>query len=105
MKRSWKKKVKWRIILEISENQKNSQKFIDYVKNQPLCEIKYVPNPHSTVTGIYDQKEAFIVENPKVGLSDSPALWTNNPSLISLAKDYFEILWITASKDPKLYID
>jgi hypothetical protein len=29
-------------------------------------------------------------------LPGSPALWSNNPSLIDLAEDHFEILWLTA---------
>lgn len=105
LKGSWQRKVRWRIIIEISPNTNLPNFQINAFQNNPLCEIRYYPYPVNTATGIYDQKQVFIIENPKAGLSDSPALWTNNKSLISLVKDYFEILWVTASKEPKFEID
>jgi len=37
------------------------------------------------VLGIYHKKEVFVVVDPREGLFDSPALWSNNQSLISVA--------------------
>ena len=105
LKKSWQRRVRWRIIIEISPDTQIPQSQIKAFQNNPLCEIRYYPYPVNTATGIYDQKQVFIIENPKARLSDSPALWTNNKSLISLVKDYFEILWITASKEPKFEAD
>ncbi|KON32895.1 MAG: hypothetical protein AC479_06280 [miscellaneous Crenarchaeota group-6 archaeon AD8-1] len=101
LERSWKKKVKWRIILEIPPDKTYSYSNVNICQRQATCEVRFLLSPISTATGIYDQKEVFIIENPKAGLSDSPALWTDNRSLISLAKDYFEFLWITSLKEPK----
>ena len=41
----------------------------------------------------YDQKELLIAENPEMGFAESPALWSDNPGLIYLAKDHFERAW------------
>jgi len=101
LERSWKKKVKWRIILEIPPDKNYSYSNVKLCQKQSSCEIRFLPSPINTATGIYDQKEVFIIENPKAGLADSPALWTDNKSLISLVKDYFEFLWITSLKEPK----
>jgi hypothetical protein len=62
----------------------------------------FCPVPQKTVLGIYDRSEVFIVIDPEEGLFDSPALWSNNQSLISAIQDYFEMLWLTAMEDPKL---
>jgi hypothetical protein len=65
-------------------------------------EDKHCYGSPNTVIGIYDKKEVFIVIDPKEGLFDSPALWSNNQSLITVVKDYFEILWLTAMEEPNL---
>jgi hypothetical protein len=42
----------------------------------------------------------FIILNPKAGLFDSPALWSNNQSLLSVVQDYFNTLWLAAMEEP-----
>ena len=105
LKKSWTKKVKWRIILEMPPDTNHSLDHIQFCRKNSSCEVRFIPPPIKTITGIYDQKELFIIENPAVGISNSPALWTNNKSLLSLAKDYFDILWIISLKEPKYYTD
>ena len=41
------------------------------------------------VMAMYDKKEVFIYIEPTADLEESPALWSNNPSLLALAKDCF----------------
>lgn len=105
IKNSWSKKVKWRIITEVPPKNKHTDDTIEFYRQSPFCEIRFVPPPLSTIAGIYDQKTVVIIENPAANLSDSPALWTNNNSLLSETKDYFEILWITTMKEPQYHID
>jgi hypothetical protein len=64
--------------------------------------MKRAPGSPKTVLGIYDKKEVFMIIDPKEGLFDSPALWSNSQSLISVVQDYFEILWLTTMEKPKL---
>jgi hypothetical protein len=54
---------------------------------------------------IYDRKEILIITNPHARLSESPALWSNNSSLISGMCDYFTILWTTAMEEPTYNLD
>jgi hypothetical protein len=49
-------------------------------------------NPQ-TSTEIVDGNEFYINENPEKGLLDSPILFSNKPSLLNLAKAYFEKEW------------
>jgi hypothetical protein len=52
-----------------------------------------------------DEKEVFIIAEPTVELSESPALWSNNSSLVNIVEDYFEILWMTALEKPEYSIN
>lgn len=101
-RKAWAKNVKFRFILE-NPGEKTAIKYaMSFCEKSSACQIKFIPAHPKTVLGIYDEKEVFISAEPKKDLADSPALWSNNPSLISLVKDYFEILWLTAMENPNL---
>jgi sugar-specific transcriptional regulator TrmB len=48
---------------------------------------------------IIDKREVFIRIFPKSEFSESPVLWSNNPSIVILAQSYFEKMW-NKSVDP-----
>jgi sugar-specific transcriptional regulator TrmB len=100
--RAWDSGVKFRIVVESPEEGRATEQAMQFCGKSPFCKIRFLPSPPKTVIGIYDKSEVFIVIDPKEGLFDSPALWSNNQSLISVVQDYFEILWITAMEEPKL---
>jgi len=54
---------------------------------------------------IYDKKEVFIYVEPTADLTESPALWSNNSSLVAMADGCFETLWNTALELPKYSTD
>jgi sugar-specific transcriptional regulator TrmB len=93
---AWAKNVKIRFIIESPLESKTAKQLIQFCRERPFCQIKFIPHRPVIVLGIYDKKELFIIVNPETDLPGSPALWSNNPGLIALAKDYFEILWLTA---------
>lgn len=86
--------VKFRLIVETSEEAANSVILAQLCKNKCNFKLNFIPISPDYVFGIYDEKKAFIIVYPKTNLADSPAVWTNNQSLISLIHDYFEILWL-----------
>ncbi|MCW4046607.1 MAG: hypothetical protein NWE99_03470 [Candidatus Bathyarchaeota archaeon] len=88
--------VKLRIVLESPKKEEDLEKVMQFINQRPCCEIRFFPSSPKTVIGLYDKREAFIIVNPKETLPESPALWSNNQSLISVIQDYFEILWLTA---------
>jgi hypothetical protein len=59
----------------------------------------------NTILSIYDNKEILIVLNPEKDLSESPALWSSNSSIVAAMQDYFDILWITAMEKPEYNFD
>ena len=73
---------------------------LQFCGKSPFCSVRFFHGSPNTVIGIYDKREVFIVIDPKEGLFDSPALWSNNQSLITVVKDYFEILWLTSMEEP-----
>jgi sugar-specific transcriptional regulator TrmB len=93
------KGVKIRILMEKSEPEKHSgltSKPAKSYKENPYFEVRFISAPTQVVMTVFDNKEVIIVASAKAGLTESPALWSNNPSLVELAYNYFEILWITA---------
>ena len=64
----------------------------------PHAEIRQINLPPKTVMALYDKKEVYIYIIPTAGMTDSPALWSNNESLVAMASDSFERLWETAQQ-------
>jgi hypothetical protein len=48
------------------------------------------------VITVVDDKEAFITMAAEAPLSSAAALWSKNPSLVALARSYFEGIWINS---------
>ncbi len=53
-------------------------------------------------TCLFDEKHALIFTEASSGLRDSPAVSTNNPSLVELTKTYFEKMWLTSKPFAKV---
>jgi hypothetical protein len=49
---------------------------------------------------MHDRKEAWVSTCTEPVLEECPTLWTNNVCLLSILQDYFEIMWLTAMKEP-----
>ncbi len=105
LEKAWRRKVTCRFVVGLSEKEQFSEEQLSFFRKSALCRVKFVVSPIQTVLGVYDRNEIFIIENPQAGLRESPALWSNNSSLIALAKDYFEILWVTAMENPEFKTD
>jgi len=91
--------VRWRFI---TEKPHLGQPFLDQIeelRKKPHCQIRFLTSVPPTILGIYDRKEVFVFKNPTESINMSPALWSDNPSLISIIIDYFEMLWLTALED------
>jgi sugar-specific transcriptional regulator TrmB len=96
------KNLKIRFIIESPPESKTAKQLIEFCREKPFCKIRFMPHYPEAIFGIYDRNEIFIILDSKTDLPSSPALWSNNLSLIGLAKSHFEILWLTAMKDPTL---
>ncbi len=93
---AWAKNVKVRFIIESPSKSETAKQLIRFCREKPNCQLRFTPHYPETIFGIYDKEEIFIIARSKTDLPGSPALWSNNHSLIALAQDHFEILWLTA---------
>jgi len=62
----------------------------------PLSQCKSIQPPIPAVVHLYDKKKAAMPTNRGAGITDSPAIVTNNPSFVALATYYFERIWMQA---------
>jgi sugar-specific transcriptional regulator TrmB len=87
-------KIRW--IYEKPEDLNSLPECVQALMKNPSFKLRAVPNSLNMKYWIYDTKEVFIATHPKTGVAESPVLRSNNPSLVELAYNYFEIMWITA---------
>ena len=97
---AWAKSVKIRFIIESPLESKTAKQLTQFCRKKPSCQTRFAPHYPKATFGIYDKKEIYLIAKSKTDLPGSSALWSNNQNLISVAQDYFEILWLTAMKEP-----
>jgi sugar-specific transcriptional regulator TrmB len=105
LSRSCHRYVQTRFIVENPPLGEAETALIESLGSMPHCQIRFVFEQPKVIMGIYDQKAITLVVNPVTRLSGSPALWSNSQSLITMAQDYFDMLWLTAKEAPKLEAD
>lgn len=99
IKKALKRGVKIRYITEKTEDKTVLPKILQAVRENPFRKARYVLTPLKILLAIYDKKGVIIITSPTLGLHKSPALWSNNPSLVALAQNHFETLWTTSLED------
>jgi sugar-specific transcriptional regulator TrmB len=103
LEKAWFRKVNGRAIVDATE-----EADLDILKSywkSPYAKIRFVKSPPKTVMAIYDKKEVFIYMEPTANFTASPALWSNNPSVVAMAGDCFENLWNTAMEPSEYNLD
>jgi len=103
LEKAWLRGVKGRVVIE--ETEEPVLEFVKTCWKSPYAKIKYAHSRPRTVMAIYDKKEVFIYVKPTADLTESPALWSNNPSLVAMAEDCFETLWNIKLELPKSSTD
>ena len=102
---AWSRSVKCRIIIDKPEKSRASDEILNFLSKDAGSKVRFLPSPPETVMTIYDRKEILIFTDPNARLSESPALWSSNLSLISGMQNYFTILWTTALEEPTYHTD
>jgi sugar-specific transcriptional regulator TrmB len=90
-----KRGVKIRWITERPENLRSIPKFLQPYLMYRNFEVRFVSKPLRAKIGIFDGKEAILGIFMDSGFARSPALWSNNPSFVAIAENYFESCWKT----------
>ena len=80
------------LITEKKKPQNSIAKHQIFAKN-PNTEIKFMDCEDKFIELIFDNKEIFLMVDPEANILGSPALWSNNKSLIIALTACFNSLW------------
>jgi sugar-specific transcriptional regulator TrmB len=101
LKKALKRGVMLRFIIEKPEDEKQLLKIVEPFRKNYSFRVRYLLASPSTHMGLFDTKEVFINTSIKSGLTETPLLWSNCPSLVVALQDYFEIKWLTSMEKPQ----
>jgi sugar-specific transcriptional regulator TrmB len=105
IKKALSKGVEFRIIIS-EANRRLSPAVFGVGDDDDRVEVRYAPSDLKCAASIIDGKEVLIVTEPSVELCcESPALWSNNISLVNIVEEYCEILWMISLDKPKFSIN
>lgn len=96
-------KIQVVIVTQKHEEAPPIPKSLQALTKYPLFEIRYLNFPPSSIVAVFDRQEANIMLLT-ASVTESGAITTNNPSLIELARNYFETVWSNALGDGRRYI-
>jgi len=96
IKETLKRGVKIRVITEKPEDKNSFPEIIRAFEKNPYFQVRYILKHPSVLLTVYDKKEVIITTSATAGLIESPSLWSNNPSLLTLAINHFEAMWTKA---------
>jgi len=83
--------VKLRFLIEKPENPKLMPKQIQTLKKKGALQIRFTyTRPPNTLT-LADGKEVFFTTISTDDTAESPNLWSNNPCLLAILQEYFEL--------------
>jgi sugar-specific transcriptional regulator TrmB len=90
--------VEIRVIIDKPDEEKLLSDIMKQLKKYPNFKTRYLLNAPKALMSIYDKKEAWICTCTHPVLEECPTLRTDNPCLLSILQDYFDILWLTAAE-------
>jgi sugar-specific transcriptional regulator TrmB len=92
------RKVKYRIVVEKPASKIEFAEAVRVLVEKPGFELRISSTSLETNAAIFDRKEATFNFYPSKSLTESPIIWTNHPSFISMGSDHFEKIWKSAKK-------
>ena len=88
--------AKIRAIIEKPTDKEDFPKTVQALLEKPNFKMRYIRAAPKANVVIFDKKEALVTVYPAASLTESPALWTNNPSFIAMYQEYFKNNWYSA---------
>lgn len=88
--------VEYKAVIDATESNIRSQENIHALLTKPNFKLKLSRGPLKTNAAVFDQKEVTVNFFPSELLAESPMIWTNHPSFISMCQDHFEVIWESA---------
>jgi sugar-specific transcriptional regulator TrmB len=92
------RKVKYRVVIDKPEGRIDFPENVRALLAEPSFKLRLSRGPLETNAAIFDGKQATFNFLPSKSLAESPIIWTDHPSFISMAHDQFEKVWRSAQE-------
>ena len=93
-----KRGAKIRLILDEPEPGYLIPEAMHNLMHQPAFTLRCTPTFPKAQLGVFDNKLATFFVSSSNQLAEAPCYFTENPSLVSVFKEYFEMLWLTSKE-------
>ncbi|MGD0204199.1 MAG: helix-turn-helix domain-containing protein [Candidatus Bathyarchaeia archaeon] len=93
MVKALKKGVKIREIHNKTQKGNQPKLFSALLKREPEFQARYLHFPSPAKVIIKDNTEVFISTTSKVNTLEQPYLWSNNPILVQVIQQWYDIMW------------
>ena len=94
-----KRNITRRFITDEPENGEIVPKIVQVLKKDSFFKLRHIPTRPLTSIVIADQKQIGICTEKTRYSPESPSLFSDNPCLVAILQDYFELLWSKATED------
>lgn len=98
LEKALKRGVKVRVVTELPQKEEQHPEIMHIFDQFPTFELRHMPKSPTAIISLHDQEEVLITISQKTGVKEAAVLWSNNPNLLALINDYFEVTWITSIK-------
>jgi sugar-specific transcriptional regulator TrmB len=88
--------VEIRVIIDKPDEEKLLSDITKHLKQHSNFKIKYLLKAPEALISIYDKKEAWVCTCTHPVLEECATLRTNNPCLLAILQDCFEMMWLRA---------
>lgn len=85
--------VEYRVVIDMETSEAISDENIQLLLQKQSFNLRLCRGLLKTNSALFDKKEATVNFYPSQSLAESPLIWTNHPSLISMCQDHFEAIW------------
>lgn len=94
-----KKNVKLRYITDEPKDRETAPKILQTLKKKGWVELRHVPTKPLSSIRICDGKYVTLsIISGRTSLEE-PSLFSDNPCIVAILQDYFELLWSKATED------
>ena len=91
--------VEYRVIIGEKEGNSVTTENLQLLQTYPNFRLKSSDKPLTNNLAIFDSQEVTFNFFPSRSFNESPIIWTNHPSFISMAEDHFDQVWKSARKN------
>ncbi|MGD0644656.1 MAG: helix-turn-helix domain-containing protein [Candidatus Bathyarchaeia archaeon] len=94
-----KRKVKFRYITDKPKDGERVPKIFQTWEKKGWVELRHIPTQPTASVRIEDGEQVTLCITKSRHTMEAPSLFSNNPCLVAILQDYFEMLWSKATED------